>query len=120
MIQLAIDIATYLPEGIFGLIIVLLLGAVVALWKKLDERDKEIKNLHLEYRQQLNAKDIILQDSLTRVLEGLKESNEIVHKVTTNIGEMTKPVREDIMDHDQKVYKLMTEIKSTIQTLTRG
>jgi len=54
------------------------------------------------------------------VLEGLKESNEIVHKVTTNIGEMTKPVREDIMDHDQKVYKLMTEIKSTIQTLTRG
>jgi predicted Holliday junction resolvase-like endonuclease len=111
------QIATYIPEGIFGLIIVLLIAAIVALWKKLENKDKEIKEINAEHKAHINEKDALYKEALNHVLEGLKESNQIVHKITENISQMSKPIREDIIDHDKRVFSLITEIKATIDSM---
>lgn len=116
----AVEIAAYLPEGIFGLVIILLISAIVALWKKLDKKDEEVAKINAEHKIQLNEKDLLYKAALDHVLEGLKEANEIVHKITNNISTMNKPVRDDINEHDKRMYTLMTEVKSLIQTLSNG
>jgi len=111
----ATEILTYLPEGIFGLIIILLVIAIRELWQKINKKEDSIAILNREHTKQMAAKDQLYKEALEHVLLGLKESNEIVHKITMNISTMNKPLREDIADHDKRIYTLVTEIKSLIK-----
>jgi ABC-type siderophore export system fused ATPase/permease subunit len=110
VLLVASEVLSYLPEGIFGLIIILLIYAVVTLWKNREKREEY-------FNERLDKKDELYKDALEQVLEGLKESNQVVSRITTAVADSNKPIYTEIIEHDKKMSAMLLEVKIIVEQL---